>query len=216
MLPGTMPYVGFTGSGRFTFESVDLGAGTSVTRGSTHRTGENLAYLGIGATSSSGSVSSTGFTWDGAASEVFVGAVSNLNSEGKANGFGLWNVYDTDYDKTVALTGSGSNKTYVYLRLIGGYGPVTYVTHSARGNNPGFSVTHNFTVQKNDIIISSCAQRNGSNFAASNLDLVLAPNGERRTYAKIMTTSGAFSTTLTSSGQSQQWVDITMQLRPQV
>ena len=69
-------------------------------------------------------------------------------------GFGLWNVTDGDYDKTMALTGGSGTRTYDYIRMIGGFQSVDYVTHFARGNNPSFPVTHNFTVEKNDIIIS--------------------------------------------------------------
>lgn len=179
---------------------------------------ESLAYLGIATSSSSSSRSFGSFTWDGGASDYTISAIDNTDSEHKGMAYALKNVDATDYDKTMlaGFTSTSTQQANIYFNyaLIGGTGTYGVVTANARGSSPGYPFTYNYSLLKNDIVICSQYARipSGGDFNVSGTEYKYSASGFTTTF-RIIPSDGAYSFTLTSSGQSQQWVDIMIVLR---
>lgn len=194
-----------------------------ATRGTTHQDGQNLAYVGIGFSRNASSRSFTDFRWDGVTGDLALGAVTNAGSEHGGVAIGLLNASSADWTKTMTMVMSGgTNQAFGFVRVIGGSGAVTPVSNLMRPTNPTYPVTHNISVQSGDIIILAANVRTNSGvqhtFAASNMTLLwedlFTSNSWALAYIAVATSTGTFSTTLTSSNHYQQWVDGYIVLRP--
>lgn len=221
MLPGFAPSIGhFSGKRRFLFELGGANTANAV-RGATHLAGENLAYIGLGYSKSGSSRTFSSFTWDGGAGNWTGSIVHNASGEHAGMSVSLLNVSAADYDKTMLMTMSGSATiTHSFLRAIGGSGPVSHVASAFRAGG-AFPLTHNLAVQKNDLVLIAASLRTSysvdSDFAASGMTQMweyATDTSRSQLWAALAPATGTFSTTLTSTNHTQQWVDGYIVLRP--
>jgi hypothetical protein len=210
---------------RFTYEegAVALAASIATDRGSLGMPFENMAFVGFGSSQSAASQwYNNSFPWDGAAPDWHVGGEDNTQDEHIGGAMALCNVTGDDYVKTASPSFASVAPWAVgYLRLIGGFGPVSRVAVGGKTfPAPAYPNTKNYSLVKGDIVVYSFFYRAGIAWsaAASGMTELMglrATSGGRyiQVFVAEVQATGTFSTT-GSATVSQQAGEIITAFRP--
>lgn len=196
---------------RFIYEMGSYTTGNTIaaTRGSTHLSGENLAYVGFGGSTNSSSRSFSNVTWDGAGGTWATGGADNGDAEHVGAAMGMINVNSADYDKNFAFEMSAATgDACAFIRLIGGAGPVA-VVEATQGFGQAYPRAISLAGQAGDIavVFSSTRFNATNNVSCSGMNLVT-----RQTWSSlrgfvihaVSLTGAGFNTTI-SGDTKQQW-----------